>query len=180
MRKILLIYSKRFEYVSVSKDDSNHSAQITIARWSDRFFAWLIDYIIVFAGAFAVFFMIIYIANFENIINYNFAYERTFEWAPLSLVFFSYWLILESKRGQSIGKIILHIKVTNLVGGRASIKGILISSFGKSFLLPVDLILGWIFTNKKRQRIFNKLGSTIVIKLDKVETEPENISYKMD
>ena len=52
--------------------------------------------------------------------------------------------------------------------------------FGKSFLLPVDLILGWIFTNKKRQRIFNKLGDTIVIKLEKEENKAENVSYKMD
>ena len=42
------------------------------------------------------------------------------------------------------------------------------------------LVLGWIFTNKKRQRIFNRLGDTIVIKLDEVEKDMENISYKMD
>jgi len=166
--------------MSDSENDSNQSTQITIARWSDRFFAWLIDCIIVFAGSFAVFFVIINAANFENIINDNFEYERTFEWVPISLIFFVYWVILESNTGQTIGKIILHIKVTNLAGEKANLKGILISSFGKSFLLPVDLILGWIFTNKKRQRIFNKLGDTIVIKLEKEENEAENVSYKMD
>ena len=163
-----------------TEDSPKQPSQVTIARWSDRFFAWLIDYIIVFAGSFAVFFVAIYASNFENLINDDFAYERTFEWAPISLVFFLYWIIIEYKTGQTIGKKALHLKITNLSGDKADLKSIVISSFGKSFLLPIDLILGWIFTNKKRQRIFNRLGDTIVIKLDEVEKDMENISYKMD
>ena len=166
----------------MSEDENapKQPSQVTIARWSDRFFAWLIDYIIVFAASFAVFFVAIYASNFENLINDEFAYERTFEWAPISLVFFVYWIIIEYKTGQSIGKIALHLKITNLRGEKADLKSIVISSFGKSFLLPIDLILGWIFTNKKRQRIFNRLGDTIVIKIDDVENDIENVSYKMD
>jgi hypothetical protein len=38
-------------------------------------------------------------------------------------------------------------------------------SFGKSFLLVIDVMLGWIFTNEKRHRIFNRAGNTIVIKM---------------
>jgi len=44
------------------------------------------------------------------------------------------------------------------------LRGVVIDSFGKSFLLPVDVILGWILTNKKRQRVFNKLGDTLIVK----------------
>ncbi len=166
--------------MSDSEKDESKPTQLIIARWSDRFFAWLIDYIIVFAGSFAIFFVAFYASNFENVINDNFAYERTYEWAPISLVFFVYWIIIEYKTGQSIGKIALHLKITNLKGEKADLKSIVISSFGKSFLLPIDLILGWIFTNKKRQRIFNRIGDTIVIKLDEVEKDIENTSYKMD
>ena len=162
------------------EETQNQPSQVTIARWSDRFFAWLIDYIIIFAGSFTVFFVAIYASNFDNLINNEFAYERTFEWAPISLVFFIYWIIIEYKTGQSIGKMALHLKITNLRGEKADLKSIVISSFGKSFLLPIDLILGWIFTNKKRQRIFNRLGDTIVIKIDDVENDVENMSYKMD
>jgi hypothetical protein len=32
-------------------------------------------------------------------------------------------------------------------------------------LLPIDVLLGWILTNQKRQRIFNKLGDTVIIKI---------------
>lgn len=163
-----------------TEEDPHQSSQIKIARWSDRFFAWLIDYVIVFAGAFAIFFVVFYASNFENLIYDDFQYESTFDWAPISLVFLGYWIILEYKTGQSIGKMVLQLKITNLRGEKANLKEIVISSFGKSFLLPIDIILGWIFTNKKRQRIFNKIGNTIIIKLEREEKEPENITYKMD
>jgi uncharacterized RDD family membrane protein YckC len=91
-----------------------------------------------------------------------------------------YWIILEYKTGQSIGKKILNLKVTNMDGKRSDLKGIIISSFGKTFLIPIDVILGWIFTNEKRQRIFNKIGDTIVIKIKKDEENNANINYKMD
>jgi len=163
-----------------TEEDPHQSSQIKIARWSDRFFAWLIDYVIVFAGAFAIFFVVFYASNFENLIYDDFQYESTFDWAPISLVFLGYWIILEYKTGQSIGKMALQLKITNLRGEKANLKEIVISSFGKSFLLPIDIILGWIFSNKKRQRIFNKIGNTIIIKLERDEKEPENITYKMD
>lgn len=165
----------------MSEDDKTpQETRIKIARWSDRFFAWLIDYIIVFTVAFAIFFVVFYASNFDNLISEDFQYERTFDWAPISLVFFGYWIILEYRRGQSIGKIVFQLKITNLRGEKANFKEIVISSFGKSFLLPIDVILGWIFTNKKRQRIFNRIGNTIIIKLEREEKEPENITYKMD
>ena len=163
-----------------TEEDPHQSSQIKIARWSDRFFAWLIDYVIVFAGAFAIFFVVFYASNFENLIYDDFQYESTFDWAPISLVFLGYWIILEYKTGQSIGKMALQLKITNLRGEKANLKEIVISSFGKSFLLPIDIILGWIFTNKKRQRIFNKIGNTVIIKLERDEKEPENITYEMD
>jgi hypothetical protein len=36
-------------------------------------------------------------------------------------------------------------------------------------LLPIDVLLGWILTNQKRQRIFNKLGDTVIIKIKETE-----------
>ena len=94
-------------------------------------------------------------------------------------MFILYWLILEAKTGQSVGKRALHLKITNLTGGQADIKSIAISSFGKAFLLPIDVIVGRLIINKKRQRIFNKLGKTIVIKIES-DDEPENVIYKKD
>jgi uncharacterized RDD family membrane protein YckC len=154
--------------------------EITIASWSDRFYAWLIDYVIIIGAAFAVFFAFFSATFFDKIMDGDYMYSHTFDYAPISVVFFLYWFILESKKGQSIGKMALHLKITNLSGEVADIKSIAISSFGKAFLLPIDVIIGRIFTNQKRQRIFNKLGKTIVIKIEETDEETKNISYKKD
>ncbi len=164
--------------MSDSETDESKPTQLIIARWSDRFFAWLIDYIIVAAVAFAVY-LALFSANFDQLMSGDFEDSQSFEYGSISIVFFLYWLILESKTGQSVGKMALHLKITNLSGGQADIKSIAISSFGKAFLLPIDVIVGRLVINKKRQRIFNKLGQTIVIKVES-EDEPENVVYKKD
>jgi len=165
--------------MSDSEVDESKPTQLIIARWSDRFFAWLIDYVIVMVGFFAVWSITIGVPNLEQIMEGNFERSSSFEYPILSIVFFLYWLILESKTGQSIGKMAIHLKITNLSGGQADIKSIAISSLGKAFLLPIDVIVGRLFINKKRQRIFNKLGKTIVIKVE-ADDEPENVIYKKD
>jgi uncharacterized RDD family membrane protein YckC len=154
--------------------------ELTIARWSDRFYAWLIDYVIIGGVAFALFLVFFSEIYFEKIISGEHFYSHTPDYGAISIGFFLYWLILESKKGQSIGKMALHLKVTNLTGEPADFKSIAISSFGKAFVLPIDVILGRIFTNQKRQRIFNRFGKTIVIKIQEADEETKNISYKKD
>ena len=161
-----------------NSDDTSEPTQLIIARWTDRFFAWLIDYLIVAAVAFTVY-LAVFSANFDQMMSGDFEDSNSFEYGSISIVFFLYWLILESRTGQSIGKMALHLKITNLKGEKADIKSIAISSFGKSFLLPIDVIVGRLFTNKKRQRIFNRLGKTIVIKVE-TNDEPEDVTYKKD
>lgn len=135
--------------------------QIKLAEWKDRFFAWLIDIIIV-----SIVIQILYSISGSS--GYDI---KSF---PLrSLAFFLYWTFFETIRGQSIGKKVLKLKTVEFserikqTGKIVGIKSAAIQSFGKSFLLPIDLILGWIFTNKYRQRIFNKLSNTVVVKLER-------------
>jgi uncharacterized RDD family membrane protein YckC len=59
----------------------------------------------------------------------------------------------------------LHIKTTDLAGNKVKVRSAAIESFGKAFLLPIDVVLAWIFTNDKRQRIFSRAGNTIVVKI---------------
>ena len=159
-------------------NEPSKPTELVIARWTDRFFAWIIDYIIIAAVAFPVY-LALFSANFDQVMSGDFEDSRYFEYGPISIVFFLYWLILEYKTGQSIGKMALHLKTTNLSGAKADILSIAISSFGKAFLLPLDVIVGRLFINKKRQRIFSKLGKTIVIKVE-VDDEPENVNYRKD
>jgi RDD family len=62
----------------------------------------------------------------------------------------AYWTYFESITGQSIGKRLLHLRTTDLAGNSINVKTAAIESFGKAFLLPLDVLLGWIFTNDKR------------------------------
>jgi hypothetical protein len=68
----------------------------------------------------------------------------------------------------------------DLAGNRIDVKSAAIESFGKAFLLPIDVILGWIFTNSKRQRVFGRIGNTIVIKLKNLQFAPNDIKYTKD
>ena len=161
----------------MSNSDSDVSSKIIIAKWTDRFFAWLIDFIIVSIISTSIIF-----ASFGSM-NYEFEegefWAESTQYIPTSILFFVYWTVLEYKTGQTIGKKILNLKVTNIYGKNPDLKGIMISSFGKSFLLPIDIILGWFLTNEKRQRIFNKLGDTIIIKI-KDNEDTSDIKYIKD
>ena len=160
---------------------------IVLARWIDRFLAWLIDFIIVSIGLAILFalislpFWVIYPQWFEGM-NMNMAFRNTgpFNYIISSLVFMAYWTYFESTIGQSIGKKLLYLKTTDLGGKNIDRKTAAIESFGKAFLLPIDVFLGWIFTNDKRQRIFNRASNTIVIKIKKNNTESNNVKYLKD
>ncbi|MDH3611253.1 MAG: RDD family protein [Nitrosopumilus sp.] len=152
--------------------------ELLIARWFDRFVAWLIDFIIISVISIAIFALIFGATNLEW--NENIMFSESTSYIPASLLFFVYWIISEYKGGQSIGKKIIHLKVVNIKGKSTPLLGIIISSFGKSFLLPIDVILGLIFTNQKRQRIFNKISDTIVIKIKNTESDSETITYTKD
>jgi uncharacterized RDD family membrane protein YckC len=93
----------------------------------------------------------------------------------------SYWTYFESTTGRSIGKRLLKIKTTDLGGRKIDKKSAIIESFGKAFLLPIDVVLGWIFSNNKRQRIFNRITNTVVVKLRPKEiATAESIRYVKD
>ena len=155
----------------MSNADSNGSSKIILAKWKDRFLAWLVDFIIISMISTSIAFISFQYLddNFENFISNDGMY------IPTSIMFLSYWIILEYKTGQTIGKKMFNLKIVNNLGGRPSLIGVIISSLGKSFILPIDVILGWIITNEKRQRIFNKLGNTLIIKIKDSE---DNSDFK--
>ena len=155
----------------MSNVDSNGSSKIILAKWKDRFLAWLVDFIIISMISTSIFFIsFLYLDyNFENFISDDGMY------VPTSVMFLAYWIILEYKTGQTIGKKMFNLKIVNNLGERPSLIGVIISSFGKSFILPIDIILGWIITNEKRQRICNKLGNTLIIKIKDSE---DNSDFK--
>lgn len=161
----------------MSDPESSRSSKIILAKWTDRFAAWLIDFIIISIISTSIIFAS-YGTMYYEFEDESFWAESS-QYILTSIIFFVYWTILEYKTGQTIGKKILNLKIIDISGKKTSLKGVLISSFGKSFLLPIDVVLGWILTNEKRQRVFNKLGDTVVIKI-KENYNNETIDYVKD
>ena len=167
--------------------------KIVLASWIDRFIAWLIDFIIVSIGLgilFAVIslpFWIAFLHWFDGS-TYMTMDSRNIvaPWLPYiisSIVFMAYWIYFESTTGQSIGKRVLHVRTTDLDGKSIDLKTAAIESLGKAFLLPIDVLLGWIFTNDNRQRIFNRVSDSIVVKLKDAEEDldmSKNVTYLKD
>jgi uncharacterized RDD family membrane protein YckC len=166
-----------------SSSSEVHPSEIKLARWTERFIAWLIDFVIVSIGLVILFailsvpFWIYYAEGTEE----QFKGLQPFHYLISSLIFVLYWTYFESKTGQSIGKRVMNLKTTSLNGAVAERKNVALAAFGKAFLLPFDVILGWIFTNEKRQRIFNRASNTIVIKIktESISTDT-NIRYIKD
>ena len=163
-------------------DFTSKPSELILASWRDRFFAWLIDFIIVTIGIEILFYAATFPLWFDSNPDRWYRGGLSVGFVVRSLIFLAYWTYFESTSGQSLGKRIFHLKTVGITGQTVNIKDALLESFGKSFLLPIDLILGWIFTNDKRQRIFNRVSNTIVVKLGSYaeENSSSNVRYKKD
>jgi uncharacterized RDD family membrane protein YckC len=137
---------------------------INLAGWGDRILAYIIDMIL--AGiVLGIIKGIIYLPSYA--IGGMMGVPNYVPWSDFgfdNLFWFVYFLFMDLTYGGSIGKMVMKLKVTNMDGGPIDIQQAAIESFGKAFLLPLDLILGWIFSNQKNQRIFTSLAKTIVVK----------------
>jgi uncharacterized RDD family membrane protein YckC len=157
---------------------------IYLARWSSRFWAWLIDiiFIVLFLnivrGVFMTFLNLPHLWDFANIDLIAIGVESVF--------FFAYWTVLEGFRGQSIGKMVMNLKVVNRDGSRIHYLTAAIESLPKAFLnfpfilviLPLDCLIGWLAMPGSKLRVFNRISNTIVIKAD--YKEPHGILYVRD
>jgi uncharacterized RDD family membrane protein YckC len=135
-----------------------------LAFWGERFAAWLIDVIIIgialgLLGIFTWF----TIGSFTWWQNWP-GWMPFFNFNLSGLIYFLYWTLTEASYGQSLGKMIMHLKVIRIDGRPIDAGKAAIESVGKAFLLPIDILLGWILFPKSRQRIFNNLSQTIVIR----------------
>jgi uncharacterized RDD family membrane protein YckC len=135
-----------------------------LAFWGKRFLAWLVDVVIL-----AIIMAPIGILSWLGWPGFVIVPRLPF-WIPFvnlglgNVVYFLYWMFMEGIYGQSLGKMLLRIKITRVDGERIDMVQAAIESVGKGFLLPLDLILGWILHPRKRQRIFNYLSGTIVLR----------------
>jgi uncharacterized RDD family membrane protein YckC len=149
-----------------------------LAKWSSRFWAWLVDIIIV----------ILFLNIVRGILDPFWKLPLLWDYGHWEIVavgfetifFFLYWTVMEGwgGRGQSIGKMVMNLKVVNRDGTKISYRAAALESFGKAFLLPFDCLIGWFAMPDTKLRVFNRISNTIVIKTD--YKEPDGIVYVKD
>ena len=142
------------------------SSTIVLANWGRRLVAWFIDYLMInltlgYFGIEAVESSLVPSSFLPRVQGFDISV-----WSPLSiLIFFLYWTLSEWYLGRSIGQLLLNIRLIDINGRNPTIKAVAIQSIGKSFLLPLDCLIGLLFKScrERRQRFSNKLSNTIVI-----------------
>lgn len=147
------------------------SNKLVVAEWGPRFWAFIIDMFIVSAvtSAFSSFLFF----SFGDWSWWSFGLFDPFQWlfslGPSTLVFFVYSIAMEHYYGQTLGKMALNIEViSELTGERPLPQELAISSVGKAFFLPIDLIVGRIIREEHRtpdlnQRLTQKWSKVVVI-----------------
>lgn len=152
--------------------------QLYIAKWSTRFWAWLIDVIVV-GAVINAFWGAVGMITFWTV--NPFVIGDVGQFGSLNgLGLWVYWTLLEGYRGQSIGKLVLNLEVTDREGNSIDYGAAAIESFGKAFILPIDLIIGAIAYEGKKLRLFNRLSETLVIKTEAEPTDaPDGVQYIM-
>jgi uncharacterized RDD family membrane protein YckC len=148
-------------------DQDMDIATLHLARWHTRFWAWLIDFILVSL-------VLNIISNPYHFIQGLFSLD-VLGYTVRSLGFWIYWTAFEGVYGQSIGKMVMNIRVTTRTGKPLRVPAAVIESFGKSFILPFDCLIGWLGMPGMKLRLFNRISETIVVKTD--YREPEGVRY---
>lgn len=141
--------------------------KLYLASWEKRFWAWLIDVLLVNAT----------LNLLSGPLSFGWNIDLlTFEvFSTSGIVMFIYWTFFEGYNGQSIGKIALNLKTTNLRGEEINMGVAAIESFGKAFLLPLDCLIGWLAMPGSNFRLFNKVSGTVVIRV--INGEIPDIEY---
>jgi uncharacterized RDD family membrane protein YckC len=136
---------------------------LVLATWGERLIAYIIDTMLL--GFILVWFALPGFRLLPMVWGGD-----MLNWIPFvdfgfrNIIYFVYWLFMEQTYGQSLGKMVMRIEVTDLYGGHLDINQAAIQALGKAFLLPLDLILGLIMYPSMQQRLFNNLSETVVLK----------------
>jgi len=141
-------------------DVERKAAQLPLASFKKRVYAFLIDLAVILAitSLFALFSLLIsplfgvpFILDFSILIIIALA------------LLWGYSTLLEGFNGQTLGKRIVGLKVVMADGKKLSYDHAAVRNFGKAFLLPFDLIVG--LKHERFLRYFDKFAGTTVIDL---------------
>ena len=138
--------------------------ELNLAFWGERFVAWLIDFVLIWA-VLLILGLFTFFGGLSSGLSPGWPSWIPF-FNPSGLVLFLYWMLMERSSGQSVGKMVMRLKVVHTNGSPVNMGNAAVESVGKAFLLPIDCIVGWILYPRSRQRLFNHISRTVVVKID--------------
>jgi len=150
--------------VSLPPEAPISKPSLELAGWGLRLVAWIIDMIIL-----GIVLAPIKLLAWVAWPSFVWA-PRFLRWIPFvdfrldNVIYFLYWSLLDGTFGQSIGKMAMKIKVVQLNGKPIDVVCAVIESLGKAFLLPLDCVIGRILYPNEKQRLFNYISETIIVK----------------
>ena len=160
--------------------------RLVIADFGSRFWAFLIDWVIVGLITSTLNSILFFGFGFWDFSGNSSFFPWMFSIGPSSILFFIYTFLMEYYYGQTLGKMALNLEVVSENTGEKPLIGdIIISSLGRAFFLPIDLILGRIVRDKTQlpdlnQRLTQKWSRTVVIRQQKQkEKTPEFVSSRL-
>ena len=141
---------------AVEVDVAKKTSVVPLATFRKRVFAFLID----FAIAFVVFLLL---PNIFSVLTKGPTVLLDINVILFSLViFWVYFTLLEGFAGQSLGKRLIGLMVVRLDGKKLFYDHAAVRNFGKVFLLPFDLAVGFRLKDERFIRYFDKFAGTTV------------------
>jgi uncharacterized RDD family membrane protein YckC len=154
-------------------DIERRATQLPLASFYKRIFAFVIDFTLMLAITLAITFLPML---FSLNSGWNFLPEiSAVVFITLGLLWV-YSTLLEGFNGQSLGKRLTGLKVVRTDGKKMSYDHAAVRNFGKAFLLPFDIVVGWQIKNTTFIRYFDKFAGTTVIdlRLQYAQCKPNN------
>jgi uncharacterized RDD family membrane protein YckC len=142
-------------------DVERKATQIPLASFGKRAYAFVIDFLLVFAITLLIMLPQVFSFFEGNVFTIG---ASAIVFGTLGLLWV-YSTLLEGFNGQSLGKRALGLKIVRTDGKKASYDQAAVRNFGKAFLLPCDLLVGLRIKNEQFIRYFDKFAGTTVIDL---------------
>ena len=132
----------------------------------ERLIAWFIDFVILSLGlgAIGLFTRLVPGSSPQPWTQHMLSWGAFGFLCKRGFVFFMYWTFMDYVYGQNIGKILIGLRVADIDGGRINMGQAAVESFGKSFLLPFDLVAGLTLYPWRSQRLSSHLSGTVVVR----------------
>jgi len=144
---------------AVDAEVTRKTSVLPLATFKKRTYAFLID----FAIAFLVF---LALPNIFSLLTRGATALLDINVILFSLVlFWIYFTLLEGFAGQSLGKRIIGLTVVRVDGKKLFYDHAAVRNFGKVFLLPFDMFIGFRIKDERFIRYFDKFAGTTVLDL---------------